>query len=516
MGRSVPSGTPERPTRYSLPRRRGRLVAASLVLPLVMLAAVFGFYQVGYPEVASPAPVALMHAPIGGACQECHGSAYPYEVVDLRCERCHDPRVTGRYQPDAHAEWIPPSRQLASSSASFTCASCHTEHRGRLAELQLADTSDCASCHGFTTLDAHPEFAAAAGREGTGTRGLRFSHPRHIDEVRRRLGRGCETCHRSTRDLSGFEPVSFESQCAFCHLKDGVLPAMTDPVGEMLVTSPAGLPGAGDGYAIRRPGRGRIVVSGLVHRDPWILDNVRRLNRGFDADADREERAALEARIAALERARTLALPDAAISDLRERLSTFRGGTPPGAGGSGTAKLDPRTRRLFDRVTLEIERRESGGAAPVSLAATLAEERAIESALAAARARLTLVADRLNAPAVAPDVRAQRAEAILSLTGSCLTCHVLQDERDLAPVTTSTRRLPRARFTHAPHVSQVTCETCHQTTEATPGTTGLSTPRIETCRQCHATGQAPFGCAVCHTYHPAPEAGFGRRASAGR
>src|SRR5260370_29986574 len=114
MARTVPSGTPDRPKQYPPLRRRGRLLMWSLAAPAAILLLVFAVYRLGYTAVASPAPLILSHAPVDGTCEECHRSTRPHRVSDLRCERCHDPRVTGRLALDAHAAWIPASHQAAS------------------------------------------------------------------------------------------------------------------------------------------------------------------------------------------------------------------------------------------------------------------------------------------------------------------------------------------------------------------------------------------------------------------
>ena len=106
MARTIPSGTPERPTQYLKPRRRGWLMLAALAAPIAVLAGVFIAYRSGYTEVASPGPVVLRHAPIESNCQECHQASFPHRVADVRCERCHDPRVSGRLGRRAAVEVI--------------------------------------------------------------------------------------------------------------------------------------------------------------------------------------------------------------------------------------------------------------------------------------------------------------------------------------------------------------------------------------------------------------------------
>jgi hypothetical protein len=339
------------------------------------------------------------------------------------------------------------------------------DHRGRLAPIAAAETRDCTTCHRFRTLDDHPDSPRDAAANGA--RGLRFSHPAHIDEVRRKVGGGCDTCHRPTADLARFEPVSFDRLCSTCHVENGALrAAMTDPVTERRVTAPPS--GFAGRYAVRRPGREQIVVSGVIHRDPWILENVRLLNRGFDSNADRQEQTALQTRITELEQARA----------------------------RGTA------------------RHPVEGTQPPSLGATLLADRAIDAALAAARGRLGIVTARVvdRAAMTPPEERAHRRDDIESLTVACVTCHTLRDGREITPLDLTSRRLTHARFTHAPHISQVSCETCHSQESGT-ATNEPTIPGITTCRQCHATGRAPFTCGVCHSYHPSADVAFSRSGS---
>jgi len=491
MARTIPSGSPERPTQYLKPRRRGRLMLAALAAPIAALAGVFIAYRSGYTEVASPGPVVLRHAPIESNCQECHQASFPHRVADVRCERCHDPRVSGRLGLDAHLTWTPAAHQSAARTPVPSCASCHTDHAGRLAPMRSGGGSaSCATCHRFTGLGAHPEFALVDSGKSP-VRGLRFNHALHIDETRRTLNRGCEACHRSTADLSGFEPTSFTGQCAACHLSNGVLPVMTDPIAQTLIAPPAGGDTSGV-LSVRRPGRGRFVVSGLSHRDPWVLQSLARLNRGLTTDEDAAELASLRARADALERARTGVIADATRPDVSLRLQAL--------------EAQPRTEtnaRLIDRLRLELERRFEGTPPPISLAARLSDERGLEAAIAATAARLATVSARLSAPPVSPEERTRRADAIQSLVGPCLTCHVLKDGREFEPVTVDARRLVAATFTHAPHVSQVSCETCHEKIGTSTSPADLTIPALATCRKCHATGQAPATCATCHRYHPA-------------
>jgi hypothetical protein len=497
MPRPISSGVPERPTRYLTPHTRHRLIVASLVGPVVVLLGAFGFYRAGYVGVASPGPVSLRHAPLDARCEECHRSSFPHTVADIRCERCHDPRATGRLQVSAHASWIPPSHRVVGQRSAPPCVQCHTDHLGRSASL-LAAADDCASCHGFVGLDGHPEFAVTQANRRP-TAGLHFGHQRHLEDVKRTLGRGCEACHRPTADLSGFEPISFDRHCAVCHLKDGVLPGMTDPVAERLVTS-VGEGASADTHttiSIRRPGRGRVVASGLIHRDPWILQNLLRLNRGLGAESDDRDRAALQTRLSALEQARKAGpLAARSTSDLAALIA------------AAPAHAGTLTDGAAGRARLELERRSQGGGANISLAATLLDDRALETGIAAIRSQLASIESRSAPAPLSTDAAVAQSAAAGALLVPCVTCHEVSNGTRLAPVGLAARGLARARFTHAPHVAQVACETCHTTVASSGVATDVITPGIQICQTCHGTRQATIACIGCHRFHPPPEAGL--------
>jgi hypothetical protein len=226
--------------------RRWRVVL-SVVLPLAAILWIGAVAAAGSRRPFSAGPVSRAHAFAEARCEVCHrsvaadltspaGSTTEHTDSSFRrhttagaCLACHD--------APAHAvnETTPPP-----------CASCHQEHRGRVA---LAKTDDrfCVECHGnlqthvtagVTHTDrvsasfpgGHPEFAAVKSSQDPAH--LRFSHVVHLkDSLRGPNGPeklGCATCHkpeiiraavrgqRATR--SGLmAPVSYQQQCARCH-----------------------------------------------------------------------------------------------------------------------------------------------------------------------------------------------------------------------------------------------------------------------------------------------------------
>jgi hypothetical protein len=97
-------------------------------------------------EMASPGKVHVVHAEWEHDCSVCHLPLQPTssrnglrgalgvgQVSDALCKKCHA-------GPPHH-----PGREIAEEVGS--CASCHTEHHGRRAQLSLVADSTCTKCH---------------------------------------------------------------------------------------------------------------------------------------------------------------------------------------------------------------------------------------------------------------------------------------------------------------------------------------------------------------------------------
>ena len=252
-------------------------------------------YFAGLKRVSSPGPVSTSHSPIEARCEQCH--TVGRGVADVRCERCHDPGGADRFTQQGHVLLGSGNPHKAASAPAVACAACHTDHRGRATPVKHTDDRDCATCHEFSALKNHPEFAAVKAQISTGA-GLSFGHQRHLAEAAK-VGRKCEACHEPTADLVGFQPMTFDRHCAACHTKDGAV------TGESEAVAPDVLTPAGDAAAGKPPTQtpaelGRIVLSQMKHKDPWVLYNAQRLRRMIDPMGISAESAALRAQIAYL------------------------------------------------------------------------------------------------------------------------------------------------------------------------------------------------------------------------
>lgn len=147
------------------------------------------------PRHYSPGAVASPHAKWENDCKACHVPLTPIKdatwlttaetrrEADAKCEACHRGAV---HHP----------LQIASEAGS--CASCHTDHRGRMNDLTRVSDQTCTACHAsiakhrvakddvpstsntmpITRFDNehHPPFASITTDPGS----LKFSHGRHM------------------------------------------------------------------------------------------------------------------------------------------------------------------------------------------------------------------------------------------------------------------------------------------------------------------------------------------------
>jgi hypothetical protein len=337
MERAPHHGTPPgwRSKGYIIPSRKRPLLLWSTMAAVAIVSVMIGAHFAGARRAVSPGTVASHHARVDLKCAQCHEPGGG--VAAVRCERCHDPSGSERLAHAAHV-WLGTTdvRQAASTEPP-ACVACHQEHRGLSASPRAVDDRECARCHTFSSLAAHPEFAVVRA-QATGSGGLKFNHDRHVLEAETARGASCQTCHEQTPDRAGFVPLSFDRHCASCHLKQGAFDE-TDPVLAEALVAPADLPpmwSSRTGARLAVRGR-KVVASGLRHQDGWVLFNALRLRQAIDGEGEAAERLLLRGQIARLEQLQTMqpmhrAAPDelnvaatvleGEIRDLRARLSS--------------------------------------------------------------------------------------------------------------------------------------------------------------------------------------------------
>lgn len=487
--------------------------AVGALLLLVVLAVGGLDYTVGRASLLSNGPVSTSHALIETDCAACHGFDRRGTVPSSRCESCHEQYgdALGTYSFAAHFVYRSndPGRieqpQLAGHAGE--CASCHPEHLGRPAAITDVPDSRCEPCHFASFHRDHPEFEFV--REGLADAGsLAFTHVRHVREVMRdrrvtELEQACLYCHFATADGTGFEPIDFDLHCSGCHLegKEGLdlLPLRTTGrTGVETVEQIRARGGLGTRWtAFVNPAEFRQLGEAIGkrpvhHRDPWIMDNLRRL--------------------------RQAACPAETMADLLEA-------TPePVAPGS----------REVQRAHV----RELYAEALATLGVWADELRSVNSDEAQERLRLidgqvTRIARELD------DVSRRLDPARLALAEGCadedepslgelapvaraLTercteqCHRL-DRLTVARVQADQAILTRAAFDHRSHILDAACLDCHvaipiadwlerpETELPDPGVDRAeiqNVPAVAACRDCHRPELSGDRCVTCHAFHP--------------
>jgi len=407
MSRNTQPGTPDRSLRYIVPAGSRRSLRLAAIGGAAIAAAIAIAYSAGVKRVASPGPVSSSHSPIEGRCEQCH--TVGRGVADVRCERCHDPGGADRFTHQGHVLFGSGNSRKAEAAPEVACAVCHTEHRGRAVEVKRTDDRDCAQCHQFSTLRGHPEFAAVRAQISTGA-GLSFGHQRHIAEAAK-VGKRCEACHEPTADLAGFQPMTFDRHCAACHTRDGAVTGESEAVSREFLTA-AGDPAAGRAPTQTPAELGRIVLSGMTHKDPWVIYNALRLRRMIDPMGISAEAAALRAQIAYLtQQSSGQPLANVDVADLERWRSTLEedlktidrrlASTPP-SGGDAAALDEMRTAvqqvaRQLAAVEPEAKALDADAQLALAAAASAAGDSNGAQAFAARKAELLAVLDAIAA-----------------------------------------------------------------------------------------------------------------------
>jgi hypothetical protein len=458
------------------PFRRWKLIL-TIAVPVVAAGWLIAMAALGDQRAYNTGPVSTAHAMFDVQCEQCHvparaagaaapsGSAFWLRVPDPACLKCHDGTVHHATQVDTP-----------------TCASCHLEHKGRVALATMND-AHCTRCHrDLRTRDGsatdyrrrierfpapgrggagetdHPEFAVSVKEDGrrarvhvtdkarlADTAQMKLNHQVHlkpglkgIDEVTAQRGakglasspKGmqltCTFCHEPDQASAYMRPVTYARHCADCH-----------PLGY---------------DAERFPG-------GVVPHDRPLI--VRAFLRSQYAEApEGDKRAAAQK-------------PEA-----RE------------------PEPDQPRRRLGAREEPEEEQPRAG---------RLAGRRDAPEEPQEERPRAGRLGGRRDAPEETGPKGLQQAQAYLFQNKQgCKLCHTLTPGEKLpevAPTCMPARWLPHSRFDHGAHRS-LSCAECHKAAQSTE-TKDVLLPSIATCRECHhgRAGGARTGCVECHVYH---------------
>jgi hypothetical protein len=377
------------------------------------------------------------HAVLEKECAACHlqlAGAFSAKASDAACLSCHDGPIhhaAQKYGPG--------------------CATCHTEHRGRVNIIAAKDES-CATCHGDLKAsggatryaahiesfeDGHPEFAAlrldgGAAAKDRGT--IKVNHAIHMKPVRRgpngpNVQLECGDCHQTgaTSASWAYADTAYTSASSSYSENDEVLTAKT-------ATLPR--PGHASGRELMAPVKFATACAGC-----HSLAFDKRFNEGVPHDK-----------------------PEVVHAFLVKKFGEYIAAHP----GELRAARDP-------------GRDVTGKPVQAAVRVYSANE---------------WVAARIN----------EAKELLWRKT--CKQCHALTTGEGqsglpaVEPARTTVRWMPHAKFDHDAHRG-FSCVSCHEKALKSTEMSDLLLPGIATCKTCHAPGpeHAESRCFGCHTYH---------------
>lgn len=441
------------------------------------------------------------HALFAQDCSSCHTPGKG--VTNANCLSCHrksgvDPST---FTFARHYEYHSgETDRSAPEKNEGTCASCHSEHKGRLQPLQQVADANCTSCHAqgsFAKAGGHPEFQFVRDTLEEPAN-LKFPHVLHVRQVMERdslpeAEGACLSCHVSSADGRSFQPISYAKSCDGCHLDQESTPFIPLRVGG------SGRPGVVTLDEIRRSGTPgtqwadhwnatEVAVQGVharkrpvYHADPWILENLRRLRQELYPGAALADLLRTSPEVSSAKDARLLHRE--AIETLRAQIASIRSDPSPDV---------QREVANLNNVIDTIEKRLEQPFAPLD-----------ETKFAVTDASLD----------ASKDTAAYR-EVVDDLTQPCQTCHLVE-RATIRRVQTDQRSLVRAQFNHGAHITHRGCLDCHTVIPIREFLAGeddppperdraeiLNLPPVATCQSCHTTSAASTRCVSCHLFHP--------------
>ncbi|MDZ7359892.1 MAG: cytochrome c3 family protein [candidate division KSB1 bacterium] len=498
---------------YSNPR------PAMMVAGGLMCLGILGYYVIDFfflkKSIVASGPLSSPHAKFERDCVSCHE---PFKAAtSAKCSACHEKTgdKLGVYTFAGHYVYRSGEMQrLKTAAANFAtketaCAVCHQEHQGRNALIINVPDAYCTSCHVYGSFNNnHPQFQFVAKKFSDDST-LAFTHIKHVKEIVKReklmdIERACLYCHNPQPDGRHFEPIAFERHCSACHLNGNVA---TPPL-KMKTADALSEPGVETLEAIRRrrspgvmwafntnpnefqikPGN-RLVKSPVRHKDPWVLENLKTIQR--------------------------MLYPNLGLAEL---LKT--------AGGTGGQNQPAAEKSIYLEAIQTLQEQAAGlrGRPEPEVQSELAK---IDSLLKAARnkiqrqpllngaAKFVWPAAKANT-SLNPDQIARLNDLAASLTAPCRECHTVENAA-IWRVQKDQRILQRAEFNHRAHIVQRRCLECHaqipiippQRDEAAATVKNVqdraaiqNIPDIENCRACHNREETSNRCVTCHYFHP--------------
>ncbi len=524
---------------YIQPARRAGMIAAGCILSFLFMSYMYQNSSFEDGSFVSTGAISSPHADVETRCLVCHVETTGF--MDIRCRDCHEKSsqfaiydFATHYLYNSNDQERVTAAVQAQAGHEMACGTCHEEHLGR--KNDLADVSDqrCTGCHGFDSFDAgHPEFEFVR-EDSRDDSTLLMTHLRHtvfvlrqktgIDEIeslfavlREQTGspdhffmEACLECHVPAPDGKAFLPPNFEKHCQKCHIKSDAavmaLPSFNpdepDRPGVETITQMQQRGGPGLSWTftvapdIVSDEDGEVSKNRIIHKDPWILENLKRIRKQWLQDSSLAEVLPTTGDSAGLSSG---AFYGRVIAVLREHTREFQ----------SRSDLSAEAARLnlwLDRAALALHQPASAvGGKPVPHPTRRQDE--VPGAPRSGE-YLQLVADLTSANG--PE---------------CGKCHEVK-HAGLLPVQAEQQVLHRARFDHSAHVIRRRCTDCHDRIPLNAellkrSVASYSTfksefkrefeqdraatqniPGVAVCQECHSGQRVRASCVTCHNFHP--------------
>jgi hypothetical protein len=427
------------------PLKRARLwlsIAAPLLA--VMWISWYAFHR--DPRVYSSGRMSAPHAILEKQCAACHvqkASFFSAKAENQACLSCHD-------GPIHHANQV----------AAPDCATCHSEHRGRV-RITAVSEKNCAQCHANlrtvgtdsrysnhiqSFADGHPEFAVLRENQRDPST-IKLNHAIHMKPIRR----------------SPTGPI-VQLNCADCHRAAVVKTSWTYADANYSGSSSAAQSQSdartGGSLAPHSPSTGRELMAPVTFANACASCHLLSFDKRFSEGVPHDKPEVIDVFLKKKFREYATAHP----SELRVMRDPDRDLT-----GKPLAPI-VQTLTAEQWVT----------------ARTLDAEQLLWRKTCLQCHQLSFSRKTLP-PQSAPIRNVQQADEILpQIAGS----NVL------------VRWMPHAKFDHEAHGS-FTCTSCHEKALSSVASSDVLLPGIKACQTCHAPGpeHAESRCFECHTYH---------------
>lgn len=425
----------------------------SLLFPLLAVLWISWYAVHKDARVYSSGRMSEPHAILEKHCASCHvqkASFFSARAENQACLSCHD-------GPIHHAN----------QTTTPDCATCHTEHRGRV-KIAAVSNKTCAQCHSDLRTagtpspyfghirnfpEGHPEFEALRENHRDPAT-IKLNHAMHMKPIRRGptgpiVQLACADCHR---------PIA--TKTAWTYADADYPPSTTQPIAAVSIRVRAT-----DALAPHAPPTGRELMVPVTFANACAACHLLSFDKRFDEGVPHDK-------------------PEVIHAFLNKKFEDYAAAHPSELRAAREPDRDLAGKPLIPRMqTLTLV--QWVAARTVAAEQLLWRKTCLQCHQLSFRGNTELPHVQNVQPGLMRDM--QRDNTTLP--------HIVNSN-------VTTRWMPHARFDHEAH-DGFTCVSCHQKAMSSIDSADLLLPGIKTCQACHAPGpdHTESRCFECHTYH---------------